>query len=181
MTSGSRHAGGGTLFTEPFLVVSHRAGAAGPGVRDQHGRPLGTVAETDHGAFRKTLWALTGSARFRPNCFAVRDSGGSVVLKVRAHDSRFLVTRADGTPIGGIAPDGPDRFTLSAHGRPAGVLEHRRPREFSITDAAGREVARSAEGDGRDYVVEVFAQLTDPLASLVIAAALTLDTALRPG
>ncbi|UQS23128.1 hypothetical protein L1857_10025 [Amycolatopsis thermalba] len=180
MTSGSRQVGGGTLFTEPFLVVSHRAGAAESGVRDQYGQPLGTVAEAENGTFRKALRMITGSARFRPNCFAVRDSGGSVVLKVRVHDSRFLVTRADGTPIGEIAPDGPHRFALSAHGRPVGALENRPPRDFRITGSAGSEVARAAEEPGRGYVVEVFAQLTDPLASLVIAAALTVETALRP-
>ena len=192
MTSGSRHAGGGTLFTEPFLVVSHRARLTETAnefaVRDRHGRPLGAVVEADRSALRKALRMLTNSVRFRPHCFEVRDSGGSVVLKVRAHDSRFLVTRADGTPIGGIARDGRGRFTFSAQGRAIGTLAQRHGWDFAITDAGGGDVARASKtfddtladafGSADNYVVEMFAQLTDPLASLVIAAALTLDTAL---
>jgi len=182
MTSGSRRAGGGTLFTEPFLVVSRRTGTPGACVRDQRGNPLGTVTEADERSFRKTLRTITGASRFRANCFAVRDSGGSIVLKMRAHDSRFLVTRADGTPIGDITADGPRRFTLSASGRRLGALDNAGVHDFTITDAVGSRVAGAAgrrAGSGADgYVVEVFAQLTDPLASLVIAAALTLETAL---
>ncbi|MDQ0376849.1 phospholipid scramblase-related protein [Amycolatopsis thermophila] len=195
MTSSSRHAGGGTLFTEPFLVVSQRARLAevanGFAVRDQYGRPLGAVVEADRSAFRKALRVLTNSDRFRPHCFDVRDSGGSVVLKVRVHDSRFLVTRADGTPIGEIARAGRTRFTFSAHGRAVGTLAGRGAWDFVLTDAGGTEVARATKtfddvlgetfSSADHYVVEVLAQLTDPLASLVIAAALTLDTALRHG
>ncbi|GAB3564333.1 hypothetical protein GCM10027445_07980 [Amycolatopsis endophytica] len=194
MTSSSRQAGGGTLFTEPFLVVSRRARLSGMAnefaVLDQHGKPLGAVVEADRSALRKTLRTLTNSDRFRPHCFEVRDSGGSVVLKVRAHDSRFLVTRADGTPIGAIAADGRTRFTFSARGRTVGTLQDRGGGGYGLTGASGTEVARATKTlhgalretftGGDHYVVEVFAQLTDPLASLVIAAALTLGTALRP-
>jgi len=190
MTSGSRHAGGGTLFTEPYLVVGHRAGMAdGFAVRDQYGRPLGVVVAADRSAVRKAMRMLTNSGRFRPNCFEVRDSGGSVVLKVWAYDSRFLVTRADGTPIGEITRSGRDRFTFSVQGRDVGALETRDGCDFAITDVAGTEVARAPERfDGAvaeavtsagDRIVEMLTQLTDPLASLVIAAALTMNAALR--
>ncbi|NIH84981.1 hypothetical protein [Amycolatopsis granulosa] len=193
MTSGSRHAGGGTLFTEPYLLVGRPAEADGGfAVRDRYGRPLGTVVAAGAGPLRKLLRALTNSARFRPRCFEVRDSGGSVVLKVRSHDSRFLVTRADGTPIGDITRRGRDWFALSAQGRSIGTLEDPGGPGFAITGADGTEVARTSKGGqpgeldesapgAGEHVVEVLAQLTDPLASLVIAAALTLDPVLRHG
>ena len=49
MTSDSRQTGGGTLFTEPILVVNQKAKLIETtnefGVFDQHGQPLGTVVE----------------------------------------------------------------------------------------------------------------------------------------
>ncbi|GAA4668424.1 MULTISPECIES: hypothetical protein [Amycolatopsis] len=175
MTSHSRRAGGGTLFTEPVLVVHQNATPAGSGVFDQEGRPLGAVVEVGRTVFRKVLRWFSGDGQYH-----VRDSGGSVVLKVLRHArTRFLVTRADGSPIGEILPES-DGFTLAANGAPLGRLraEPGQTRRFTISDATGAEVARGGLA-ADNYVVEVPGHLSDPLASLVVAAALTVDTALN--
>lgn len=100
------------------------------------------------------------------------------------------------------------RFDLVAAGRSIGSLnaDGWQAWDFSIQDTAGNEVARiskdawtgwagfaltnrqkrrkewSAKARQRDkYVVEIHRPLEDPLRSLVVAAALAVDTALRPG
>jgi uncharacterized protein YxjI len=202
MTSDSRRAGGGTLFTEPVLVVNQKAKLVETvsefGVFDQHGQPLGAVVEVGQSLFRKAVRLFTKYDQFLAHRFEVRDTGGSVVLKVtrpaKMVRSRFLVTRADDTPIGEIAQEnvfGKIRFSFTAGGQPIGQLraENWRAWNFSITDAAGTEVARvtktfagplkEAFTTADNYVVEVYDYLSDPLASMVVAAALTVDTALK--
>jgi len=84
------------------------------------------------------------------------------------------------------------RFGLLAGGQQVGSLSAqnwRRAWNFSITDHTGAEVARVTktwEGFGRsmfttadNYVVQLHRPLTDPLASMVLASALTVDTVLK--
>lgn len=202
MESDARRAGGGTLFTEPVLVVNQKAKLVETAnefvIHDQYGQPLGAVVEVGQSLFRKALRAFTDYDRFLTHRFEVRDIGGSVVLKVtrpaKMVRSRFLVTRADDSPIGEIVQEnvfGKIRFSLTAGGRTVGELraENWRAWDFSLTDAEGRQVARvtkkfagvlkEAFTTADNYLVEVHAQLSDPLASMVVAAALTVDTALK--
>ena len=202
MTSDSRRAGGGTLFTEPVLVVNQRAKLVETthefGVFDQYGRSLGAVVEVGQHLLRKALRLLPNCEQYISQKFEVRDTGGSVVLKVtrpaKALKSRFLVTRADGSPIGEISQQnvfGKVRFAFTAGGRRIGELraENWRAWDFSITDGDGAEVARvtktyagflaEAFTTADNYVVEMYGHLADPLASMVVASALTVDTALK--
>jgi uncharacterized protein YxjI len=108
--------------------------------------------------------------------------------------SRVQVTRGDGTPVGEIVQAnvfGKIRFDLVAGGGLVGAIqaENWRAWNFAITDSAGTEVARITktwEGLAKtlfttadNYVVHVHYRLPDPLASMVIASALTVDTALK--
>ncbi|HVV09886.1 phospholipid scramblase-related protein [Amycolatopsis sp.] len=202
MTSDSRRAGGGTLFTEPVLVVNQKAKLVETsnefGVFDQHGSPLGAVVEVGQSMVKKALRLFTNYDRFLTHRFEVRDMGGSIVLKVtrpaKMLRSRFVVTRADDTPIGEIQQEnvlGKIRFAFTAGGRTIGHLraENWRAWDFSITDAGDTEIARvtktfagylkEAFTTADNYVVEIHRQLTDPLASMVVASALTVDTALK--
>jgi uncharacterized protein YxjI len=104
------------------------------------------------------------------------------------------VARGDGMPLGEIVQAnvfGKIRFDLVVNGSVVGAIqaENWRAWDFAIVDAAGTEVARITkrwEGLARTlfttadkYVVHVHFTLPDPLASMVIAAALTVDTALK--
>ena len=83
------------------------------------------------------------------------------------------------------------RFALEAGDRAVGSInaENWRAWNFSIRDHADAEVARITktwEGLGKaifttadNYVVQIHHPLEDPLRSLVVAAALTVDTALK--
>ncbi|NKQ54778.1 scramblase [Amycolatopsis sp. K13G38] len=202
MTSDSRRAGGGTLFTEPVLVVNQKAKLVETtnefGVFDQHGRPLGSVVQVGQSLFRKAVRLFTNFDHHLSHTFEVRDMDGSVVLKVtrpaKMLRSRFIVTRADGTPIGEIAQEnvfGKVRFSFTAGGAEIGELraENWRAWDFSLSDGTGTEVARvtktyagflaEAFTTADNYVVEVYRHLADPLASMVLASALTVDTALK--
>jgi hypothetical protein len=204
MTSHSRQAGGGTLFTEPILVVNQQAkpieAANGFGVFDQYGQPLGAVVKVGHNLFRKAIRVLPKYDKYVTHKFEVRDMGGSVVLKVtrpaKLFNSGFVVTRADETPIGEIVQEneaGRIRFAFTANGRPVGAMqaENWRAWDFSITDHDGTEVARvtktfsevllEAFTAADNYVVEMHRHLSDPLASMVVASALTIDSALKQG
>jgi uncharacterized protein YxjI len=108
--------------------------------------------------------------------------------------SRVLVQRPDGQPVGEIVQAnvfGKIRFDMFAGGQLVGAIqgENWRAWNFGITDAGGTEIARitkSWEGLARTlfttadrYVVHVHFKLPEPLASLVLASALTVDTALK--
>ena len=135
-----------------------------------------------------------------PGIVAIRDSkdrSGPVLVLTRpakVMKSRVVVTRPDGAPVGEIVQAnvfGKIRFDLVAGGRLVGAIqaENWRAWNFAITDSAGTEVARITktwEGLAKtlfttadNYVVHVHTRLPDPLASLVIASALTVDTALK--
>lgn len=204
MTRDSRAAGGGTLFTEPILVVNQQArlieAAREFGVFDQYGQPLGSVVEVGQTRLRKIIQVLTKYDKCTTHTFEVRDMGGSVVLKVaipaKTLESRFLVTRADETPIGEIVPgNSPDdtRFLFVSNDKILGgiVAENWPGWDFSITDHTGAQIARVTKTFDEsvkesftaadNYAVEVYRHVTGPLASMVVASALIIGTALRQG
>lgn len=199
---GGGRAGGGTLFTEPVLVVNQRAKlielANEFGVFDQHGNRIGGVVEVGQSPLKKVVRLLTNYDQFLTHRFEVRDAGHSTVLKVvrpaKVFKSRFLVTRADDSPIGEIVQEnvfGKIRFGFVVNGQSVGGIfaENWRAWNFSIKDHTGAEVARVTKTWGGlvkaafttadNYVVEIPRPLPDPLASMVVASALTIDTALK--
>jgi len=195
-------AGGGTLFTEPVLVVNQRAKliemANEFGVFDQNGNRLGGVVEVGQSALKKAVRLLTNYDQFLTHRFEVRDVNHSTVLKVtrpaKVFKSKFLVTRADDSPVGEIIQEnvfGKIRLGFSVNGQKVGGIyaENWRAWNFSIKDHTDTEVAKITKTWGGflkaafttadNYVVEIHRPLQDPLASMVVAAALTIDTALK--
>jgi uncharacterized protein YxjI len=194
--------GGRTLFTEPILVVNQRAKliemANEYGVFDRNGQRLGGVVQVGQSALKKAVRLLTKYDQFLTHKFEVRDANHSTVLKVtrpaKVFKSRFLVTRADESPIGEIVQEnvfGKIRFAFVVNGQRVGGIqaENWRAWNFSISDHDNVEVAKITKTWGGfvkatfttadNYVVEIHRQLPDPLASMVVASALTIDTALK--
>jgi uncharacterized protein YxjI len=192
---------GPSLHDQPVLVVQQRTKLVELtneyAVRDGQGRQIGAVVEVGQSAVRKAVRLLTSYDQFLTHRLEVRDAGGVVLVLTRPAKilrSRVLVTRPDGAPVGEIVQAnvlGRIRFDLVAGGQLLGAIqaENWRAWDFAITDAGGQEVARITktwEGLAKtlfttadNYVVHVHRRLPDPLASLVIAAALTVDTALK--
>lgn len=194
--------GGGTLFTEPVLVVNQKAKLIEVdteyAVFDQHGRQLGSVAQVGQSGLAKAIRFLAKYDQYLTITLEVRDVQGVPVLRLtrpRAMlKSRVQVERADGSSVGEIVREnllGKPRFALLVDGARVGGLDAQNWRawHFSITDHTGAEVARVTktwEGFAKNmfttsdnYMVQRHVPLVDPLASLVVASVLTVDIVLK--
>ncbi|MFJ8792566.1 phospholipid scramblase-related protein [Streptomyces sp. NPDC102462] len=195
-------AGGGTLFTEPVLVVNQKAKLIELTneykVMDQQGRDLGAVVEVGQSALKKVLRFVSSLDQFMTHRLEIRDPYGQPQLVLtrpaKVFKSRVVVTRPDGSPVGEIVQQnmiGKINFAMNADGRQVGAIraENWRAWNFAIVDHADNEVARITktwEGLAKtmfttadNYVLQIHYQLPEPLLSLVVATALTVDTALK--
>jgi uncharacterized protein YxjI len=193
--------GGPSLYAQPVLVVSQRTKLIELtneyAVYDGGGRQIGAVVEVGQSSVKKALRFVSNFDQFLTHRLEVRDATGVLLTLTRPAKvvkSRVQVARGDGSPVGEVVQAnvfGKIRFDLVAGGQLVGAIqaENWRAWNFAITDAAGREVARITktwEGLAKtlfttadNYVVHVHVGLPDPLSSLVIASALTVDTALK--
>jgi uncharacterized protein YxjI len=192
---------GPSLYDQPVLVVQQRTKLIELtneyAVFDGQARQIGAVVEVGQSAAKKAVRLLTSYDQFLTHRLEVRDASGVVLVLTRPAKlvrSRLLVARADGAPVGEIVQAnvfGRIRFDLVAGGQLLGAIqaENWRAWNFAIVDSSGQEVARITktwEGLAKtvfttadNYVVHVHRRLPDPLASMVIASALTVDTALK--
>ncbi|MFF8191241.1 phospholipid scramblase-related protein [Streptomyces bobili] len=194
--------GGGTLFSEPVLVVNQKAKLIELTneykVMGQQGNQLGSVVQVGQSALKKVLRFVASIDQFMTHKLEIRDSYGQPVLLLtrprKFLKSRVIVTRPDGQPVGEIAQQnvfGKINFAINADGRQVGAIkaENWRAWNFAIVDHADNEVARITktwEGLAKtlfttadNYVLQIHYQLPEPLLSLVVATALTVDTALK--
>ncbi|MGW7532777.1 hypothetical protein [Amycolatopsis sp. NPDC054798] len=165
---------------------------------DRHGLRIGGVAVTTPSFLRKVVQLLRKSGQHVSRRFEVRDANQSTVLKVEKPSkgplARFVVTRADGTPIGEIIPTdaGRVRFALRAEGKTIAtvVANGRQQWEVAIEDSTRTEVAHVGHPppgllpiSGNACLVEIPLQVPEPLASMLVATTLTIDIALtaQPG
>jgi uncharacterized protein YxjI len=189
------------LLEQPVLVVNQKTKIIELtneyAVFDGNGQQLGSVTQVGQSSLRKAVRLLSSFDQFLTHHLEVRDATGPVLVLTRpakVMKSRVLVARPDGRPVGEVVQAnvfGRIRFDLVVGGQLMGAIqaENWRAWDFAITDASGLEVARITkkwEGFARtmfttadNYVVQVHQRLADPLASLVLAAALTVDTALK--
>ncbi|MEV5169739.1 phospholipid scramblase-related protein [Streptomyces flaveolus] len=194
--------GGGTLFTEPVLVVNQKAKLIELTneykVMDQNGREIGSVTQVGQGVLRKILRFVSSLDQFLTHKLEIRDAHGQPQLLLtrpaKIFKSRVVVTRPDGSPVGEIVQKnmiGKINFAMMANGQQVGAIkaENWRAWNFAIVDHADNEVARITktwEGLAKtlfttadNYVLQIHYQLPEPLLSLVVATALTVDTALK--
>lgn len=194
--------GGGTLFTEPVLVVNQKAKLIEINneyaVYDGSGRQIGGVRQVGQSALRKLLRFVSSIDQFLTHKLQVVDMAGNVLLAVtrpaKFIRSRVVVADGAGREVGHILQQnmiGKINFALEADGATVGSInaENWRAWNFSIRDHTGTEVARvtkTFEGLAKtmfttadNYVVQIHRPLDDPLRSLVVAAAVSIDTALK--
>ncbi len=197
-----RPSGVPALFTERVLVVQQKPKLVELtneyAVSDVSGRSLGSVVEVGQSWLRKAVRLVSELDQFFSHRLEVRDEQGVAHLVLvrppKFLRSRMVVERPDGEAVGELAQEnvfGKIRFALLAEGRQVGSLnaQNWRAWDFRVLDASGTEVARvtkTFEGLARalfttadNYVVEIARPLEEPLRSLVVAAALTVDTALK--
>ena len=194
--------GGGTMFTEPMLVVNQKAKIIEVNneyaVYDQHGRQLGAVRQVGQSTAKKVIRVLTSADQYMTHKLQVVDNDGQVLLALtrpaKLVKSRIIVQDGLGTELGAIVQQnaiGKIRFNLESGGQSVGSMnaENWRAWNFAILDAEGTEVARitkTFEGLAKtmfttadNYVVKIHRPLQEPLRSLVVASALAVDTALK--
>ncbi|MER0245392.1 phospholipid scramblase-related protein [Streptomyces sp. HSW2009] len=194
--------GGGTLFTEPVLVVNQKVKLIELtneySVYDQHGQTLGSVVQVGQSVMKKVARFATSLDQFMTHRLEIRDAHGQPHLVMtrpaKVLKSKVLIERPNGQPVGEIHQQnvfGKIRFAIMADGRQVGAIkaENWRAWNFAIVDHNDREIARITktwEGFAKtmfttadNYVLQIHERLPDPLLSLVIATALTVDTALK--
>ncbi|MGQ4390594.1 phospholipid scramblase-related protein [Streptomyces sp. SAS_270] len=195
-------AGGGSLFTEPVLVVNQKAKLIEVTneykVMDQNGNQIGSVTEVGQSTLKKAMRLVSSLDQFMTHRLEIRDAYGQPQLLLtrpaKFLKSRVVVSRPDGSPVGEIVQEnmiGKINFAMNVDGQKVGAIkaENWRAWNFAIVDHADNEVARITktwEGLAKtmfttadNYVLQIHYQLPEPLLSLVVATALTVDTALK--
>ncbi|MGW7488846.1 phospholipid scramblase-related protein [Streptomyces sp. NPDC054786] len=194
--------GGGSLFTEPVLVVNQKAKLIEVtneySVFDQHGNTIGAVVQVGQSTAKKVLRVVSSLDQYMTHKLEIRDAYGQPQLVLtrpaKILKSKVIVQRPDGSPVGEIVQQnaiGKINFAMMVNGQRIGAIkaENWRAWNFAIVDHADTEVARITktwEGLAKtmfttadNYVLQIHHQLPDPLLSLVVATALTVDTALK--
>ncbi|MFB8110225.1 phospholipid scramblase-related protein [[Kitasatospora] papulosa] len=194
--------GAGTLFDQQVLVVNQKAKLIELtneySVFDQQGNTVGSVVQVGQSALRKVLRFVSSIDQYLTHRLEIRDAHGQPQLLLtrpaKFIKSRVVVQRPDGRPVGEIVQQnaiGKINFAMTVDGRQVGAIkaENWRAWNFAIVDHDGVEIARITktwEGLAKtmfttadNYVLQIHHRLPEPLLSLVVATALTVDTALK--
>ncbi|MFJ4914779.1 phospholipid scramblase-related protein [Streptomyces sp. NPDC088726] len=194
--------GAGSLFNQQVLVVNQKAKLIEVtneySVFDQHGNTVGSVVEVGQSAFRKVVRFLSSIDQYMTHRLEIRDAYGQPQLLLtrpaKFIKSKVIVQRPDGQPVGEIVQQnaiGKINFAIMVDGQQVGAIkaENWRAWNFAIVDHNDAEIARITktwEGLAKtlfttadNYVLQIHYQLPEPLLSLVVATALTVDTALK--
>lgn len=199
---GGAETGGGTLFTEPILVVNQKTKLIEVNneyaIYDQAGVQIGAVRQVGQSALKKIIRVVGDMDQFFTHVLKVVDADGVEQMTLtrprKILRSRVEITGQDGRHIGTIKQlnaIGKIRFSMEANGTVVGYLnaQNWRAWNFSITDHNNNEVAiitKTWEGLARTlfttadrYVVRIHKPLDDPLRTMVVASAVSVDTALK--
>ncbi|MET8328813.1 phospholipid scramblase-related protein [Streptomyces sp. NPDC005181] len=194
--------GGASLFNQQVLVVNQKAKLIEVtneySVFDQHGNTIGSVLQVGQSALRKVLRFVSSIDQYLTHKLEIRDAYGQPQLLLtrpaKFIKSRVVVQRPDGSPVGEIVQQnaiGKINFAIMVDGQQIGAIkaENWRAWNFAIVDHNDAEIARITktwEGLAKtlfttadNYVLQIHYQLPEPLLSLVVATALTVDTALK--
>jgi uncharacterized protein YxjI len=194
--------GGGSIFTEPVLVVNQKVKLIELNneyaIYDQHGVQLGAIREVGQSMAKKAVRLLSSYDQFMTHKLQVVDVHGTVLLALtrpaKLVKSRVIIQDGAGHEIGQIVQQnaiGKIRFSLEAGGHTYGSInaENWRAWNFNVRDHADNEVARITktwEGLAKTlfttadtFVLQIHRPLEEPLRSLVVASSLAVDTALK--
>lgn len=194
--------GSGTIFDEPILIVNQKAKLIELNnqyqVFDQNGTPIAQVMQVGQSAAKKMLRLVSSLDQFMTHKLQVQATDGTVLLQLtrpaKVFKSTVVVSDGQDREIGRVVQEnmmGKIRFGLEANGQMLGSIkgENWRAWNFRIEDAAGNEVARitktfegvmkTAFTTADNYVVQIHTRQPEPLNSLIVASALSVDTALK--
>lgn len=193
-----------SVLSQQVLIVNQKLRLVGNkaeyAIFDQQGRQISIVRELSRGLLANAISIRPPQNRTRR--LQVLDDHDNLVLALTRPanfaKSTVIVHDAGGSEIGRIVQKslgviGSVRFALESNGRAVGTMraEGWNTWDFAVHDGTGSEVARITKtwaGWGKErftkadnYVVEIHKPLQDPLRSLAVATALTVDVALKQG
>ena len=194
--------GGGTLFTESILVVNQKLKLIELNnqysVFDSSGKQIASVNQVGQSTAKKLLRLVSSLDQFLTHKLEISDMKGQVLLRLtrpaKVFKSTVIVSDGADREVGRIVQEnmiGKINFSLQVGQQQIGAIkgENWRAWNFRIEDASGTEVARITkkfEGIAKtlfttadNYVLNIHRPLEQPLISLVVAAALSIDTALK--
>lgn len=192
----------GTIFDEPILVVNQKAKIIELNnqysVFNQAGTQLAAVNQVGQSSAKKVLRLVSNLDQYMTHKYEITDAAGTVVLRLtrprKVIKSTVIVADGADREIGRIVQEkmmGKIHFGIESGGQRLGAIkaENWRAWNFRIEDAAGTEVARITktwEGLAKtmfttadNYVVQVHHRMAEPFNSLIVASALSVDTALK--
>ena len=194
--------GGGTLFTESILVVNQKVKLIELNnqysVFDSSGKQIASVNQVGQSTAKKLLRLVSSLDQYLTHKLEISDMKGQVLLRLtrpaKVFKSTVIVSDGTDREVGRIVQEnmiGKINFSLQVGQQQIGAIkgENWRAWDFRIEDASGTEVARITkkfEGIAKtlfttadNYVLNIHRPLEQPLISLVVAAALSIDTALK--
>ncbi len=194
--------GGGTIFSEPVLVVNQKAKIIELNnqysVFNKDGQQIATVNQVGQSTAKKVMRLVSSLDQFMTHKLEVTDNQGRVLLRLtrpaKVMKSTVIVSDGNDQEIGRIVQEnmiGKINFSLQSGGHVYGAIkgENWRAWNFRIEDHTGQEIARitkTFEGIAKtmfttadNYVVQIHTQLPQPINTLVVAASLAVDTALK--
>jgi len=167
-------------------------------IYDESGAAIGAVRQVGQSNLKKAVRFLGSVDQYLTHKYQLVDAHGSVLLGLtrpaKFVKSRVVVNDAVGATVGEIVQQnvfGKIRFGYVVDGVEIGGIfaENWRAWNFSIKDPHGTEIARitktfegilkTAFTTADNYVLQIHQPLTDPLRQMVIASAVTIDTALK--
>jgi hypothetical protein len=172
-----RQDGGGTLLTEPILVL-HGPRRGKFVIFDQEGNPLGSAVRV-----RDT----TAESPGRTWISDVRDSQGQSVLAIRLAARRrwlkcaptktgtYAVCSHDGSEIANIEQSTKHASRTVTAGRTDTIARLDGGHAMTISDAGGRQVAQITSNAEEWYVLNYTAAVDEPLRGVVLAASIVWD------
>jgi len=190
------------LFDQQVLVVNQKAKLIELNneyaVYDEDGTQIGAIRQVGQSKLKKVARFVGSFDQFMTHSLQLVDMEGAVHLTVtrpaKFAKSKVHIADASGARVGSILQQnmiGKIRFSLNGIDGPLATLngENWRAWNFNIQDNDGNEVARITktwEGLAKtmfttadNYVLQIHRPLVDPLLSLVVASAVSVDLALK--
>jgi uncharacterized protein YxjI len=190
------------VFNTSTLIVSQKAKLIEINnqytVSNDQGQVLATVNQVGQSKAKKVLRLVSNLDQYMTHKLEIAEPNGDVIMRLtrprKIIKSTVIVADANDNEIGRIVQEnmiGKIHFAMEVNGQKVGSIraESWLAWDFRIEDASGNEIARIDKTwagaltelftTADNYAVSIKTTIEQPLLSLVVAAALSVDTALK--